>query len=231
MSAWAQRALLGWLAATLLVACGEPEYTIKRTLKQGEQWRYTLQLQGELQGQTDSLKLEYVDTVQSVADDGSAIAERTIQATPEQLKQLQASADPFGALKPQTRWKLFPDGRETPLDKDAFVIGAFTYAYPDRPVRVGAQWGRTDGVGSLRVKYLCRLEGVETLDGVRCYKITAQVSPMPDSLPQMSGEMTVYVDAERGWMRQIRGTLKMQAGELEGAFQLQLRGAPVEDES
>lgn len=231
MSAGAQRALLGWLAATLLVACGEPEYTIKRILKQGDQWRYTLQLQGELQGQTEALQLEYVDTVQSVADDGSALAERAIQATPEQLKHLQASVGPFGAVKPKTRWKLFPDGRETPLDKDAFVIGAVAYAYPDRPVRIGAQWGRTDGVGSLQVKYLCRLEGVETLDGVRCYKIHAQVEPMPDSLPQMSGEMTVYVDAERGWVRQIRGTLKMQAGELEGAFQLQLRGAPAGDES
>ncbi|MCX7924812.1 MAG: hypothetical protein N2554_03255 [Fimbriimonadales bacterium] len=229
MGARARRALFVWLAATLLAACGEPEYTIKRTLRQGEQWRYTLQLQGELKGQADTLKLDYVDTVLSVAEDGSAIVERALQATPEQLKRLQASAGPFGVLKPKTRWKLFPDGRETPLDKDAFVIGAFIYAYPDRPVRIGAQWGRIDGFGSMQVKYLCRLEGVETLDGVRCYKIATQVEPMPDSLPQMTGEMTVYVDAEHGWVRQIRGTLKMQAGELEGAFQLQLHGAPAGD--
>ncbi|MFN7017938.1 MAG: hypothetical protein ACK4RG_01530 [Fimbriimonadales bacterium] len=230
MRAGAQRAWLGWLVATILTACGEPEYTIQRNLTQGEHWRYTLHLQGELQGQTDTLKLEYVDTVQSVASDGSALVERTIQATPEELKRLQASIGPFGVLKPKTRWKLFPDGREIPLDKDAFLLGAFTYAYPDRPVRVGAQWGRIDGVGSLQVKYLCRFKGIETLEGVRCYQIDAQVEPMPDSLPQMSGNITVYVDAERGWVRQIQGKLKMQAGELEGAFQLHLRGAPAGDE-
>jgi hypothetical protein len=227
MSAQARLALITWLVAGTLLACGEPEHTIRRTLQAGDQWRYSLQLQGELQGQTDTLKLEYIDRVQSVEPDGSAIAERTLQTTPEQLKQLRASVGPFGSLKPKTRWKLFPDGRETPLDHDAFLVGAFTYAYPDRPVRVGAQWGRTDGVGSLQVKYLCRFEGVETLDGVRCYKIHTQVEPMPDSLPQMTGEMTVFVDAERGWVRQIRGTLKMQAGELEGAFQLQLQGMPA----
>ncbi|MCX7992465.1 MAG: hypothetical protein N2651_02220 [Fimbriimonadales bacterium] len=227
MSVRARLALVGWLAVGLLCACGEPEYTIRRTLHQGDRWRYVLTLQGELQGQTDTLKLEYIDTVKSVETDGSAIAERALQLTPDALKRLQASIGPFGELKPKTRWQLFPDGRETPLDENAFVIGAFTYAYPDRPVRVGAQWGRTDGVGSLQVKYLCRFEGVEPIDGVRCYKIHTRVEPMPDSLPQTAGEMTVYVDAERGWVRQIRGTLNMQAGALEGAFQLQLQGAPA----
>lgn len=221
--AWA----LLWLVAGLLYACGEPEYIIRRSLHAGEQWRYTLELQGELDGKTDTLTLTYTDTVQSVQPDGGAIVERALQTPEAQLKQLQASAAPFGKIKPKTRWQFFPDGREKPLDENAFVIGAFTYAYPDRPVRIGAQWGRTDGIGSLQVKYICRMEGVERLEGVRCYKIHTQIEPMPDSLPQMQGEMTVYVDAERGWVRQIRGTLKMRAGELMGAFQLRLQGAPA----
>lgn len=227
MGALARLVLMTWLVAGLLTACGEPEYPIRRTLRLGNQWRYALQLQGELQGKTETLTLEYVDAVQAIEPDGSAIAERTLQVSPAQIKSLQASIGPFGTLKPRTRWKLFPDGREIPLDKDAFLVGAFTYAYPDRPVRVGAQWGRTDGVGSLQSKYLCRFEGVETLDGVRCYKIHTQVEPMPDSLPQMTGEMTIFVDAEHGWVRQIQGTIKMQAGELEGAFQLRLHGKPI----
>ncbi|MCS6920239.1 MAG: hypothetical protein NZM28_10740 [Fimbriimonadales bacterium] len=215
-----------WLVAGSLCACGEPEYTIQRTLRTGERWRYTLELKGELQGNTETLQLTYIDTVQSPQPDGSAIVERAFHTSEAQLKQLQADAAPFGELKPTTRWQFFPDGREKPLDENAFVIGAFAYAYPDRPVRVGAQWGRTDGIGSMQVKYICRLEGVETLDGVRCYKIHTQIEPLPDSLPQMQGEMTVYVDAERGWVRRIRGTLNMQAGKLAGAFQLSLRGAP-----
>lgn len=227
MGALVRHVLITGLVAGLLIACGEPEHTIRRTLRSGDQWRYALQIQGELQGQTETLTLEYVDTVQTVSPDGSAVAERTLQTSPEQLKALQTSIGPFGTVKPKTRWKLFSDGREIPLDKDAFLVGAFTYAYPDRPVRVGAQWGRTDGVGSLQSKYLCRFERVEMLEGVRCYKIHTQVEPMPNSLPQMTGEMTVFVDAERGWVRQIQGTIKMQAGELEGAFQLQLRGTPV----
>jgi hypothetical protein len=60
-------------------------------------------------------------------------------------------------------------------------------------VRVGAQWGRVQRVGSLEVKYLCQLEGIETLDGAQCYRIRVQVEPLPDSLPKMQGEMTVYV--------------------------------------
>lgn len=216
-----------WLVAGLLCACGEPEYTIQRTLSTGEQWRYELQLQGVLDNKTDTLELTYTDTVQSVQPDGSATVERALQMPKAQLKQFQSVAAPFGELKPTTRWQFFPDGREKPLDKDAFVIGAFTYAYPDRPVRIGAQWGRTDGIGSLQVKYICRLEGIEALDGVRCYKIHTQIEPMPDALPQMRGEMTIHVDAERGWVRQIRGTLNMQAGELAGVFELHLRGAPA----
>lgn len=226
MGAWRTWTSL-WLVAGSLCACGEPEYTLQRSLRTGDQWRYTLELQGELDGKTDTLTLSYTDTVQSVQPDGSALVERALQTPAAQLKQLQASAAPFGELKPKTRWQFFPDGREKPLDENAFVIGAFTYAYPDRPVRVGAQWGRTDGIGSLQVKYICQLEGIETLEGVRCYKIRTQIEPMPDSLPQMRGEMTVYVDAERGWVRQIRGTLNMQAGELTGAFQLRLHGAPA----
>lgn len=226
MGAWRVWMLL-WLVAGLLYACGEPEYTIQRSLRTGERWRYTLELKGELEGKTDTLELTYTDTVQSVQPDGSAIVERTLLTPEAQLKQLQASAAPFGELKLKTRWQFFPDGREKPLDENTFVIGAFTHAYPDRPVRIGAQWGRTDGIGSLQVKYICRLEGVEILEGVRCYKIHTQIEPMPDSLPQMQGEMTVYVDAEHGWVHQIRGTLNMQAGELAGAFQLLLRGAPL----
>lgn len=227
MGAYARLVLITWLVVGLMIACGEPEYTIRRTLRAGDQWRYTLQLQGEMRGQTETLTLEYLDKVQTVESDGSAIAVRTLQATPEQLQSLQLSVGPFGQLKRETRWRLFPDGREIPLDKDAFLVGAFTYAYPDRPIRLGAQWGRTDGVGSLQSKYLCRFEGVETLEGVRCYKIHTQVEPMPDSLPQMTGEMTVFVDAERGWVRQIRGTIKMRAGEVEGFFQLRLQGMPA----
>ncbi|MCS7300279.1 MAG: hypothetical protein NZ556_01810 [Fimbriimonadales bacterium] len=227
MSASARLAAGSWLVAALLCACGEPTHTIRRTLAAGDQWRYTLELTGDLRGNTETLKLEYTDTVQRVAPDGSAIAERVLQASPEQIQALQARVGPFGVVKPKSRWKLLPDGRETPLEPEGFFIGAFTYAYPDRPVRTGAQWGRTDGFGSLQVKYLCRFEGLETLNGIRCYKIHTDIEPMPDSLPRMQGEMTVYVDAERGWVRQIRGTLKMQAGALEGSFQLHLRGAPA----
>ncbi|MCS6922942.1 MAG: hypothetical protein NZM10_01040 [Fimbriimonadales bacterium] len=227
MDAWARRVGVCLIAAGLLAACGGPAYTIRRELRAGDQWRYTLTLEGALRGQTDRLQLEYSDTVRSVEPDGSAIAERTLHASPQQLEILQASAGPFGEIKRTSRWRLFPDGRETPLEPEGFFIGAFTYAYPDRPVRLGAQWGRTDGIGSLQVKYLCRFEGVETLEGVRCYKIHTQIEPMPDSLPQMQGEMTVHVDAARGWVRQIRGTLHMQAGAVKGEFQLHLRGAPV----
>ena len=216
-----------WLAVWLLVSCGEPEHTIRRTLRAGDQWRYTLTLQGDLRGQTDTLEMRYTDRVRSVESDGSAIAERTLQMPPDALQRLQASAAPFGEVKPKTRWKLFPDGRETPLDEGVFVIGAFGYAYPDRPVRFGAQWGRMERVGSLELKYLCQLEGIETLEGVSCYRIRVQVEPLPDSLPQIQGEMTVHVDAQSGWTRQIRGTLKMRAGEVEGDFALTLRGEPV----
>ena len=216
-----------WLALWLLVGCGAPEHTIRRTLHAGDQWRYTLTLQGELRGQTDTLELRYTDRVLSVESDGSAIAERTLQMPPDAQERLQASAAPFGELKPKTRWRLHPDGRETPLDEGVFVIGAFAYAYPDRPVRIGAQWGRVERVGSLELKYLCQLDGVETLDGAKCYRIRVQVEPMPDSLPQMQGEMTVHVDAQSGWTRQIRGTLNMRAGALEGDFVLTLRGEPV----
>ena len=216
-----------WLVLWLLAGCGEPEHTIRRTLRAGDQWRCTLTLQGKLRGQTDALELRYTDRVLSVESDGSATAERTLQMEPDALQRLQASAAPFGELKPKTRWRLYPDGRETPLDKAGFFIGAFAYAYPDRPVRIGAQWGRVERVGSLEVKYLCQLEGVETLDGVECYRIRVQVEPMPDSLPQMQGEMTVYVDAQSGWTRLIQGTLNMRAGAVEGDFQLTLRGEPV----
>jgi YD repeat-containing protein len=216
-----------WLAVWLLSGCREPEHTIRRTLRAGDQWQYTLTLQGALREQTDTLELRYTDRVLSIEADGSAIAERTLQMPPDALQRLQASAAPFGALKPKTRWKLFPDGRETPLDEGVFVIGAFAYAYPDRPVRIGAQWGRMARVGSLEVKYLCQLEAIETLAGVSCYRIRVQVEPMPDSLPQMQGEMTVHVDAHSGWTRQIRGTLNMRAGGVEGNFALTLRGKPV----
>jgi hypothetical protein len=226
MSAWRTGTAL-WLVAGMFCACSEPEYTIQRSLRTGEQWRYTLELQVELDNKTDLLELTYIDTVQSVQSDGSATVERTLQMPKAQLKQLQSVAAPFGEMKPTTRWQFFPDGREKPLDNGAFVIGAFTYAYPDRPVRVGAQWGRIDGVGSLQVKYICQFVGVETVEQVRCYKIHTRIEPMPDSLPQMWGEMTVHVDSERGWVRQIRGTLNMQAGELTGIFQLRLRGAPA----
>ena len=216
-----------WLAAGLIASCGAPEHTIRRTLRAGDQWRYALTLQGRLRGQTDVLELRYIDRVLSVESDGSAIAERTLQMEPDALQRLQASAAPFGELKPKTRWRLYPDGRETPLDEGVFVIGAFAYAYPDRPVRVGAQWGRVQRVGSLEVKYLCQLEGIETLDGAECYRIRVQVEPLPDSLPKMQGEMTVYVDAQSGWTRLIQGTLNMRAGAVEGDFQLTLRGEPV----
>jgi hypothetical protein len=216
-----------WLALWLLVGCSEPEHTIRRTLRAGDQWRYTLTLQGDLRGQTDALELRYIDRVLSVESDGSATAERALHMAPDALERLQASAAPFGELKPKTRWRLHPDGRETPLDEAGFFIGAFAYAYPDRAVRIGAQWGRMERVGSLEVKYLCQLEGVEALDGAKCYRIRVQVEPMPDSLPQMRGEMTVYVDAQSGWTRQIRGTLNMRAGAVEGDFALTLRGEPV----
>ncbi|MDW8107410.1 MAG: hypothetical protein RMK45_08020 [Armatimonadota bacterium] len=220
--------LLGWLAAATLASCGEPTYSIRRSLQVGERWHYTLTLQATLREHTDTLQLTYTDTVQRVAPDGSAIAERTLQADAKTLKQLQAFVAPLGTLKRTTRWKLLPDGRETPLEPAGFFIGAFTYAYPDRPVRKGAQWGRLDGFGSLSVKYLCRFEGVETVEGVPCYKIHTQVEPMPDSLPQMRGEMIVYVDQARGWTRRIEGTLNMQAGTLKGKFELDLRGAPLQ---
>jgi|YNPMSStandDraft_2_1061718.scaffolds.fasta_scaffold08887_4 hypothetical protein len=215
------------LGAWLLAGCGEPEYTIRRALRVGDQWRYTLTLQGELRGQTDTLELRYSDRVQSVESDGSATVERTLQMAPDTLRRLQASAAPFGALKPKTHWKLFPDGRESPLDEEGFFIGTFAYAYPDRPVRLGARWGRVERVGSLEVKYLCQLEGIETLEGVSCYRIRVQVEPMPESLPQMQGEMTVHVDAQSGWTRKIRGILNMRAGAVGGSFVLTLHGEPV----
>lgn len=218
---------LGWLLVATLNSCGEPAHTIRRTFRVGERWRYTLTLYATLRDETDMLELAYTDTVQSVAPDGSATAERTLEADPEVLKRLEAFTAPLGTLKRKSRWKLFPDGRETPLEQGGFFIGAFTYAYPDRPVRQGAQWGRVDGIGSLEVKYLCRFEGTETADGTPCYKIHTAVEPMPDSLPQMQGEMTVYVDQARGWVRQIQGTLNMQASALTAKFQLQVRGAPV----
>ena len=216
-----------WLAVGLLTGCRAPEHMIRRALHAGDEWQYTLTLQGALREQTDALELRYTDRVLSVETDGSAIAERTLQMPPDALQRLQVSAAPFGELKPKTRWKLFPDGRETPLDEGVFVIGAFAYAYPDRPVRIGAQWGRVERVGSLELKYLCQLEGIETLESVSCYRIRVQVEPMPDSLPQMQGEMTVHVDAQSGWTRQIRGTLNMRAGAVEGDFVLTLRGEPV----
>lgn len=216
-----------WLAAGAFCACGKPEYTIQRTLRAGAQWRYTLELQGEFQGRTDTLRLTYTDTVLSVQPDGSAMVERALLMPDSELRQLRAIAAPLGALNPKTRWRFFPNGKEQSLEPNAFAIGSLGYIYPDRPVRVGAQWGRLDNTGSLQVKYICQLEGIETLDGVRCYKIHTQIEPMPDSLPQTRGEMTLYVDAEHGWVRYSRGTLNMQAGELAGTFELQLRGAPV----
>lgn len=216
-----------WLAASLLVGCRAPEQTIRRTLLEGIGWRYLLTLQGTLREQTDALELRYTDRVLAVEPDGSAIVERTLELERDALQRLQASAAPFGELKPKSRWRMYPDGRETPLDEAGFFIGAFAYAYPDRPVPIGARWGRVERVGSLEVKYLCQLEGIELLAGVSCYRIRVEVEPMPESLPQMKGEMTVHVDAQSGWTRQIRGTLNMRAGSLEGDFTLTLRGEPV----
>lgn len=216
-----------WLAASLLAGCRAPEHTIRRALHEGDEWRYTLTLQGSLREQNDTLELRYTDRVLTVESDGSALVERTLDLEPDALQRLQASAAPFGELKPKSRWRMYPDGRETPLDEAGFFIGAFAYAYPDRPVPIGAQWGRVARVGSLEVKYLCQLEGIESLEGVSCYRIRVQVEPLPDSLPQMEGEMTVHVDTQFGWTRQIRGTLSMRAGALEGDFTLTVRGEPA----
>ena len=227
MAVAARVACMLWLAVGLLAGCRAPEHTIRRALREGDGWRYTLTLQGILREQTDTLELRYTDRVVRVEPDGSALVERTLDLEPDALQRLQASAAPFGELKPKSRWRVYPDGRETPLDEAGFFIGAFAYAYPDRPVPIGAQWGRVARVGSLEVKYLCQLEGIEPLAGVSCYRIRVEVEPMPDSLPQMEGEMTVHVDALSGWTRQIRGTLSMRAGALQGDFTLTVRGEPA----
>ncbi|MFQ3610833.1 MAG: hypothetical protein SNJ72_04970 [Fimbriimonadales bacterium] len=227
---WAQalKRILGAMTILILVGCqtASTDYTIERKFQQGERWRYSLVQTVDLPPRRATVELTVIDTVLEVHSDGSALIEREIQGDPAQLETLRESFAPFVVIEPKTRWKVSPRGKEELQKGQGALLTSVPYAYPDRPVPPGAQWGMMDGIGSLQTSYISQLVGVEELDGVPCYKIRTQAEPLPDSLPAMQGEILVYLDRQNGWTRQIEGTLQMQAGELKGTVYIKVRGAP-----
>ncbi len=220
--------VIGWIATVLLVGCrtAETQYTIERRFQQGERWRYTIVQTVDLPPRQATVELTITDTVLEVHSDGTATVERIVHGSPDQLKTLRESLAPLVVLEPKTRWKVSPRGKETLLQGEGALLTSVPYAYPDRPVQPGAQWGILDGIGSLQTRYMSRFEGVIELEGVPCYKIRTQAEPLPDSLPAMTGEIVVHLDRRTGWTRHIEGTLKMQAGELSGTVYLKMHGLP-----
>ncbi len=210
-----------------LLSCGEPRYEIVRTMKVGDTWSYTLEETLHIRDESVSLQVELINRVIEVKPDGSAIIEREMRGDPETLKALQESMGMFGTLPTRSRLRFTPKGAEEPLDDSATLMVSVPYAYPDKPVKVGERWEHTHTSGSMKAHYQCQLVGIEQLNGVPCYKIQAKANPVRGSLPQLEGEVTVYIDTLSGWVRQIEGILIMSAGEFRGDLKLKVMGRPV----
>lgn len=222
--------LLGAVLYLIIVPnfCGRP-VAITRQMRPGEQWRYTLVQTFQLKDQSAQLELRITDTVKTVQPDGSAIVERTLEGDPEAIRALREYMLPFGELRERMRLRFTPEGEEIPLENTAMLLTSVPYAYPHRAVCVGEQWEKLHTVGSMKTRYRCRLTGWERVEGAPCYKIVARAEPMPDSLPQIQGEITVYLDAKRKWTRAIHGKLLMSAGSLQAHTTLELKGHPAEE--
>ncbi len=210
-----------------LLSCGEPRYEIARTMKVGDTWSYTLEETLHIRDESVSLQVELINRVVEVKHDGSAIVEREIEGDPETLKTLQEEMTLFGTLPTRSRLRFTPRGEEEPLDNSATLLVSVPYAYPDKPVKVGERWEHTHTSGSMKAHYQCRFVGIENLNGTPCYKIRATATPIPQSLPQLEGEVTIFIDTKSGWIRQIEGILVMSAGEFRGDLKLKVVGRPV----
>lgn len=218
----------GWLVYGRLFGT----YTITRQLKVGEQWRYQLIQSFQMGQQATALNLYYTETVKKVNPDGSAVVERVLQGDPQTLHALRQGAGPLGEIPMRTLWQVHPDGRETPLsDKKARLSlgSAVARILPSHPVRIGEQWEHESRIGSIRTRFLCRLEGIAEVDGAPCYKIAAQLESLPDSLPQVHGALTSYIDRRTGWARKEEGTITMTAGSLQMSSQITIHGQRVRE--
>lgn len=220
-------AVLG-LGYALLTAhfYGRP-LTLRRQMQPGEVWRYTLTQTFQLNEQTAQLQLAITDTVLSVQSDGSAIVERTLHGAPETLQILQEQMHLFGKLPQRMRLRFTPDGEEIPLQDTATLLTSVPYAFPHKAVAIGDEWERLQTFGTMRTRYRCRLVGEATVQGVPCWKIVAKAEPVANSLPQIQGEVTVYLDRKRQWTRAMHGTLMMSAGKFQGSMRLALNGSPT----
>lgn len=222
--------LLGAVLYILIVPnfCGRP-VTITRQMRPGEQWRYTLVQTFQLKDQSAQLELQITDTVKTVQPYGSAIVERTIAGDPEAIQALREHMRLFGELPERMRLRFTPEGEEIPMGNTAVLLTSVPYAYPHRAVRVGEQWEKLHTLGSMKTRYRCRFTGWERVEGAPCYKIVARAEPLPDSLPQIQGEVTVYLDTRRKWTRAIHGKLIMAAGSFQAHTTLELKGHPAEE--
>ncbi len=216
----------GWLAYRWLF----PAYTIIRQMHAGEQWQYHLVQSLQLGNQTATLDLRYTETVQKVNPDGSAIVERVLIADPQTLRDLQESAAPLGAIPVRTRWRISPQGEETPLINNAAVLtlgSSSKRLMPPKAVRIGEQWERESQIGSLKIRARCQLKRIVPIDGVPCYEITATLESPPDSLPRVQGHLTCYLDRRTGWTRKEQGTIVMTSGTVQFSSQVSLKGRRI----
>ncbi len=217
-----------WLAYGWLF----PTYTITREMRVGEQWRYQF-VQSFQKGQEAlTLNLQYTETVRKVNPDGSAVVERVLHADPQTLDALRQSAGPLGKILTRTLWQVHSDGRETSLSGERAQLAfgsASAQILPLRPVRIGERWERESEVGSIKTRFLCRLERIVNVDGAPCYQISAQLQSLPGSLPQVQGSLTSYIDRQTGWVRKEEGTITMTAGSLQMSSQISLHGQRVRE--
>ncbi|MER3401992.1 MAG: hypothetical protein C4337_01485 [Armatimonadota bacterium] len=227
------RGLVAWVAVlgmgyALVTAhfCGRL-VMLRRQMQPGEVWRYTLTQTLQLNEQTAQLQLAITDTVLSVQSDGSALVERTLHGDPEILQILQEQMHLFGKLPQRMRLRFTPDGEEIPLQDTATLLTSIPYAFPRKAVAIGDEWERLQTLGTMRTRYRCRLVGEATVQGVPCWKIVAKAEPFAHSLPQIHGEVTIYLDHKRQWTRAMHGTLMMSAGNFQGSMYLVLNGSPT----
>ena len=207
-------------------------YAITRRFHAGEQWRYQVTQSLQFGQQSITLNLFYTETVKEANSDGTALVERVLHGDAQTLHALQQSAAPLGEIPKRTVWRVHPDGRETPLSREQAHLSlgsAGARLYPLHPVRIGEQWERESEMGSIRSRFLCRLEGIIELEGNPCYKIVARLESLPGSLPQVRGTLTSYIDRQSGWVRQEEGTITMTAGSLQMSSQIRIHGQPVHE--
>lgn len=219
--------IIAYGIAVSCLNCGQPHHSIVRTMRPQETWLYTLEETLQVKEEQAYLKVEILNKVSEVKPDGSAIVERELRGDAETIRALQESMGMFGTLATRSRLRFTPKGEEEPLDGSATLLVSVPYAYPDKPVKVGDRWERTHTSGSLKARYQCQLVGIEKFEGAPCYKVQAEAQPLPNSLPQIEGEVSIYIDTESGWVRHIQGILTMSAGGFEGKLTLKVVGRPA----